>query len=192
MKTEKTLIIVFFVGLIFKVLHWSGAEQLLAISLFTLAILYFPVAFYFFCDKTIKRQNLVLSVVSGLFLALVPLGVLFKVMYWSGGQTYLSVSLVTSPIILAIIYFLKLKTSEELKTYYQNMFLRTSILTCLTIIFYLTSTSTLLKIQYWDDSELARLKTLYYTDPTNQKYKKQHDDYLSRRDTSSLGRTNNQ
>ena len=189
MRTEKTLTIVFFVGLLFKVLYWSGAEQLLAISLFTIAVLYFPAAFYFFCDKTIKRQNLVLSIVSGLFLALVPLGVLFKVMYWSGGQTYLSISLVTAPIILAIIYFLKSKTSDDLKTYYQNMFLRTSILTCLTIIFYLTSTSTLLKIQYWNDPELARLKTLHYTDPTNQEYKKQHDDYLSRRDTLYLGRT---
>jgi hypothetical protein len=190
MRTEKILTIIFIVGLISKVLHWSGAEQLLAISLFTLAILYFPTAFYFFCDKVIKRQNLVLSIVSGLFLALVPLGVLFKIMYWSGGQTYLSVGVVTSLIILAVIYFLKSKTSEDLKIYYENMFLRTSVLTCLAIIFYLTSTSTLLKIQYWDDPELARLKTLHYTDPINQEYKKQHDDYLSRRDTLNLDRTN--
>ena len=190
MRTEKILTIIFIVGLLFKVLHWSGAEQLLAISLFSLAILYFPTAFYFFCDKVIKRQNLVLSIVAGLFLALVPLGVLFKIMYWSGGQTYLSVGAVTSLIILAVVYFLKSKTSEDLKIYYENMFLRTSVLTCLAIIFYLTSTATLLKIQYWDDPELARLKTLYYTDPINQEYKKQHDDYLSRRDTLNLDRTN--
>ncbi|MBL0262286.1 MAG: hypothetical protein IPQ05_00135 [Leptospiraceae bacterium] len=183
MRTEKTLTIIFIVGLLLKLLHWPGAGPLLVISLSTIAMLYFPAAFYFFYDKVIKQQNLALSIVSGLFLSLIPLGILFKIMYWPGGQIYLLVGTVTAPIILAIIYFLKSKTGENLKTYYRNMFLRTSILTALTIIFYLTPTSTILKVQYWDDPELARLKTLHYTNPDNEEYKKQHDEYLSKRDT---------
>jgi len=183
MRTEKALTIVFLIGLSFKLLHWPGAGPLIVISLSTIAMLYFPAAFYFFCDKVIKRQNLALSIVSGLFLSLIPVGILFKIMYWPGGQVYLLIGIVTAPIILAIIFFLKSKTVDDLKTYYRNMFLRTSILTALTIIFYLTSTSTLLKVQYWDDPELARLKTLHYTNPDNEEYKKQHDEYLSKRDS---------
>ncbi|MDP1727265.1 MAG: hypothetical protein Q8M15_10820 [Bacteroidota bacterium] len=183
MRTEKVLTILFLVGLLFKVLHWIGASQILAISLMTIAMLYFPAAFYFFCDKVIKRQNIALSIVSGLFLSLIPLGILFKIMYWRGGQVYLLTGLVTAPIILAVIYFLKSKTADELKTYYRNMFLRTSILTALAFLFYLTPTSTLLEIQYFRDPELARLKTLHYTYPDNYEYKKQHDDYISKRDS---------
>lgn len=191
MKTEKALTIVFLIGLLFKFLHWPGTGPLLVISLSTITMLYFPAAFYFFCDQVIKRQNLLLSIVSGLFLSLIPLGILFKIMYWPGGQFYLLIGTVTAPIILAIIYFLKSKTADDLKTYYKNMFLRTSILTALTIVFYLTPTSTLIKIQYWDDPELARLKTLHYTNPDNEEYKKLHDEYLSKRDSLYLEKTSN-
>lgn len=182
MKTEKTFAIIFLVGLIFKLLHWPGASVILIISLSTIAMLYFPASFYFFCDKVIKRQNLALSIVSGLFLSFIPLGILFKIMYWPGGQFYLLIGTVTPPIILTILYFLKSRTTDDLTTYYKNMYARTIILTVLTITFYLIPTATLLKIQYWNDQELARLKTLYYTHPDNAEYKKQHDEYLLKRD----------
>jgi len=188
MKTEKTLSIIFLVGLIFKLLHWPGAGEILVISLSTIVMLYFPAAFYFFCDKVIKRQNLALSIVSGLFLSLIPLGILFKIMYWPGGQLYLLIGTVSAPIILTVIYFLKSKTTENLATYYNNMFSRTIVLTVLTITFYLIPTATLLNIQYWDDQELARLKTLHYTHPDNEEYKKQHDEYLLKRDSIDIGK----
>lgn len=191
MRTEKTFAIIFIVGLIFKLLHWPGAGIILVISLSTTSMLYFPAAFYFFCDKIIKRQNLALSIVSGIFLSLIPLGILFKIMYWPGGQLYLLIGTVTAPIILTIIYFLKSRTTEDLATYYKSMFARTIILTILTIIFYFIPTATLLKIQYWDDQELARLKTLHYTYPDNEEYKKQHDEYLLKRDSLGI-RNNNQ
>jgi hypothetical protein len=186
-RTEKTLTILFLIGLIFKLLHWPGAGIILVISLSTIAMLYFPAAFYFFCDKVIKRQNLALSIISGLFLSLIPLGILFKIMYWPGGQMYLLIGSVTAPIILTVIYFMKSKTTDELATYYKNMFVRTVVLMVLTITFYLIPSATLLKIQYWDDQELARLKTLHYTHPDNEEYKKQHDEYLLRQDSIDIG-----
>lgn len=190
MRTEKTLTIIFLVGLIFKLLHWPEAGIILVISLSTIAMLYFPGAFYFFCDKVIKRQNLALSIVSGLFLSLIPLGILFKIMYWPGGHLYLLIGTVTAPIILIVVYFLKSKTTDDLATYYKNMFVRTTVLTVLTISFYLIPTATLLKIQYWDDQELARLKTLHYTNPDNEEYKRLHDEYLQKRDSLNFGINN--
>ncbi len=190
MKTEKTFTIIFIIGLIFTLLHWPGGGITLVISLATISILYFPAAFYFFCDKAIKKQNLALSIISGIFLSLIPLGILFKLMFWPGGHLYLLIGTVSTPIILTVVYFLKSRSTEDLSTYYKNMFLRTTILSVLTITFYLIPTDTLLKIQYWDDQELARLKTLHYTHPDNEEYKKQHDEYLLKRDSMGIGHNN--
>jgi len=183
MRTEKLLAVLFLIGLAFRFLHWTGASTLIVISLSTISILYFPAAFYFFCDKVIKRQNLPLSIVSGLFLSLIPLGILYKIMYWQGGHFFLLIGTVTVPIFLAITYLLKSKTKDDLKTYYKNLILRTGILTALTILFYLTPTSTLLKVQYWDDPELARLKISYFANPDNMEHKKQLDEYILKRDS---------
>lgn len=186
MKTEKTLAFIFIIGIIFKLLHWTGGNIIIVFSLFTIAIMYFPAAFYFFCDKDVKRQNITLSIISGFFLSVIPVGILFKIQYWQGSQIYLLTGIVATPIILILVYFLRSKATEDLKTYYKNMFARTIILTILTITFYLLPTATLLKIQYWDDQELARLKFLYYTYPGNEEYKKQHDEYLFKQDSIKL------
>ena len=102
---------------------------------------------------------------------------MFKLQYWMGANANLLIALVTIPVLLIIIYFLKQKSNDELKTYYRNMFQRTAVSTALVILFYFVPTSTLLKIQYHDDPELARLKTLHYLNPANEEYKKQHDAY---------------
>jgi hypothetical protein len=41
--------------------------------------------------------------------------------------------------------------------------------------------STLLKLEHWDGPELARIKTLYYSNPDNEEYRKQHDEYFLRK-----------
>ncbi len=189
MKTEKILSIVFIAGILFKLMHWPGGAVLLVLSLMTLAILYFPAAFYFFCDKVTKNQNLPLSVISGFFLSIIPIGILFKVQYWPGGQAYMLVGAVTAPVILAVTYFLKSKAPEELSVYYKNMIKRTAILTVLAALFCFTSTSTLIKIQCWDDPEMARLKTQYFTNPENEEYERQYDEYMFKKDPDYLNKT---
>lgn len=183
MRTEKTFAVIFLVGLAFKLMHLLGADIIILVSLLTIAILYFPAAFYFFSDKVIKRQNLPLSVVSGLFLSIIPIGILFKVLFWRGAELILLMGSATAPIILVIVYFLKSKATEDLATYYKNMFVRTIVLTVLAISFYLLPTTTQLKYHYWDDKELARLKILRYTNPENAEYKRQLYEYIQKRDS---------
>lgn len=144
MRTEKILGIIFLVGLIFKLLHWPVARLILVISLSIIAVLYFLTAFYFFCDKVIKRQNLPFSIVSGLFLSMIPLGILFKSMNWPGGQIFLLIGTISAPVILIISYLLKTKTTEDLATYYKNMVTRTAVWTVLTILFYFLPITTLI------------------------------------------------
>jgi hypothetical protein len=180
MRSEKVAAAVFLVGVLFKLMHWPGAGPLIVVSLSIIAVFYFPLAFYFFCDKKIKHQNLPLSIVSGFFLSLIPIGIAFKLQYWPGAQVYTMLGMITSPIILLVTYFLKKRSSEELSVYYENMIKRTSILMVLTTILYFTPASTLIKIQHWDDPELARIKIQYFAHPDNEEFKHQYYDYINR------------
>jgi glucose uptake protein GlcU len=138
MKTEKIAFIVFIAGFLLKILHLPGSGLVLIFSLMTLGIIYFPTCFYFFCDKSIKNQNLALSIISGLFFSLIPIGILFKLLKWPGeGKLYLLIGAVTLPVIFIITILLKNKSSENLKVYYKNMIMRIVILTVLTVVFYI-------------------------------------------------------
>ncbi|MDF2435669.1 MAG: hypothetical protein K0Q95_45 [Bacteroidota bacterium] len=178
MKTEKTLALLFFIGVLFKVMHWPGAGPLIVVSLSTLAILYFPLAFYFFCDKTIKHQNLPLSVVSGFFLSIIPIGLAFKLQHWPGAQIYLLIGIITSPIILTTVYVLRERAPINLSVYYNNMLKRTAVSFIFATILYFTPNDRLIIIQHWDDPEFARLKILYFSDPGNAEYERQYNDYI--------------
>jgi hypothetical protein len=65
MKTEKALSIIFLIGIVLKFFHISGGGVLSIISLLPISICYLLFGFYFFCDKEIKRQNVILSIISG-------------------------------------------------------------------------------------------------------------------------------
>jgi hypothetical protein len=179
MRTEKILSAVFLLGLVLKFLNIPAAGMLLMLSLMGIGILYFPAAYYFFSDKEIKRQNIPLTIVAGLFLSLIPIGILFKLLYWPGPvKMYLIIGAVTAPIIFIISYISRTKAVDDLKIYYKNMLFRTGILTVLAVLFLLTSPGSILKIQYRNDPELARLKIQYFENRDNKEYKKQYDAYM--------------
>jgi hypothetical protein len=164
-------------------LHWPGTNFVLILSLSTLAIIYWPGAFYFFCDKVIKQQNTILSIVSGAALSIIPMGILFKMMHWPGANFMLLIGLTISPFVFAVIYIYKSKADESLQVYYKNMLLRSGVLGVLAAAFFFTSTPMLLRVQYRGDPEMARLKILHYTHPDNDDYRKQHDEYVARIDS---------
>ena len=137
MKTEKILSIIFLIGIILKYFHIPGGGILSIITLLPLAICYCFFGFYFFSDNTIKKQNLALSVISGIFFSLVPLGIVYKVQWWHGGYIYLVIAMVTTPIIFFISYYLKNKEKRDLAKYYNDMVNRSLILTIVSVFFYL-------------------------------------------------------
>ncbi len=127
MKTEKVFACITILGLILKHLHIPGAGLLLVLSLFTLALLYFPFGFYFLSDKSIKI-NTGISAVFGWLLSIVFIGILFRVMHWPGAANMAIIGTITA-IPLAIFSYIKHKNSspEELN-YFKNLLIRTSIL----------------------------------------------------------------
>lgn len=136
MKTEKSLAILFLIGLIFKLLHLQGAHLILLISLMSLAIIYFPGGFYFFSDKTIKRSNVGLSVIAGLFFSIIAIGMLFKLFKWPYSEIYLLAGMIAGGLLIPLIFFLKSKAVEELKSYYSTMLIRSLILSPAAVLFY--------------------------------------------------------
>ncbi|MCU0353050.1 MAG: hypothetical protein MUD08_04810 [Cytophagales bacterium] len=164
MRTEKIIVVLFVLVLVLRVFDIPGTSALLILLLSTLSILYFAGAFYFFRDRHTKKQNMPISVVSGVFLSIVPIGVVFKLLYWSGAQVYLLVGSFTAAAFAVVCFLARRKASEELSGYYSNMIARTVVLFTVSVLLYFTSTATLIKIQYWRDPELAA-----------------HDDYVTRK-----------
>lgn len=170
MRTEISLFTAFLLALILKFSHVPGANILLLLSLNFTALLYCPFAFYFFCDKKLKNQNLALSIFSGIFLAIIPIGILFTLLFWPGAMVNLSAGLLSGIVILAAIFLLRKKAGEQLHTYYKNMALRTSVWLSLCILFLALPLQTRVYLNYGYDPELARLKYQYYSNPDNQQY----------------------
>lgn len=137
MRTEVTFSIVFLIGLLFKFFGWPASGIFLIISLISLSCIYFFGAFYFFCDKIIKKSNIALSIISGFLLSIIPIGILFKIQNWPGATINLLSGIITGFILIGVVLFLKAKASSELTIYYRNMVIRIIVLTALSIIFYL-------------------------------------------------------
>ena len=123
-NAEKTVIGIALVGTLFKLQHWPGASILLVIGLSGLAMLYFPMGFYFLTNKAEKT----IAAVSGLFLSFVPLGIMFKVQHWPGASVMLTVGMVTVPLVYLALFFLRKKAQPDSLPFYNSMLLRTTFL----------------------------------------------------------------
>ena len=180
MKTEKILASLFLLTYILKCLAIPGGAFMMLIVLMALSFVYFPGGFYFLADGNLKKQNIALSIVTGMVLSIVVLGLLFKLMYWPGAALMLLVSLgITLPLTIAF-YFIRKKEGDELKGYYGKLLGRTVAGAVIALTFYLVPMSVLIRVQHWQDPELARRKILFYSDESNEDYKKQYKDYLKK------------
>ncbi|MBX3165671.1 MAG: hypothetical protein KF900_14435, partial [Bacteroidetes bacterium] len=156
--------------------------------LLLLSILYFPFAFYFFSDKNLKTQNLVLSIVGGIILSMVVNGVLFKLQYWSGhGTAQLITGIILTPVLLGVCFSMKKKADESLTQYYKNYILRISFWLALCLIFLVTPTKVLMNIQYHNEPERLELNIQQMENP-NEDIQTQIDNYYKQRDSLSLAK----
>lgn len=183
MKTEKTVAIIFILGILLKAFDIPGHSLLLIFSATIISIMYFPVAFYFFSDKSLKNQHLALSIIGGIVLAMAPIGCLFKLMHWPGAQIQLTGTLIFIAILLIITFILSKKSNEDLKNYYKNYLSRIIFWFILSIVFYTVPKSTIIKIQHHNDPELAKLKIQAYENPDNIEYDIALQNYYRQRDS---------
>ena len=183
MKTEKVLTSIFILALLAYFFNIPGHSLLLIVSLGILSFLYFPLAFYFYSDKTFKQRNVVLSVLGGMVLSIIPMGILFKLLTWPGYHVQLGTALVLTPILLVNVLFLSRKANEDTKTYYKNYMTRIIFWFTMCVAFHFISTVTLIKIKYRDDPELVRLKLQSFENPDNTEYYNAIDNYNRQKDS---------
>lgn len=188
MRTEISLTIAFIIGLIIKLMHWPGGAFIMVISLCSLMLVYLC-GFYFFRERKTKKHVLGLSIVSGVLFSIIPIGVLFKFQHWPGAGFNLLLGTTGALIMTVVMIIMSQKAEPELAPYFRKMIRRGAILTVLSASLYLLPAATLIKIQYRDDPEMVRLKTLYYAHPENAEYKLQHDAYMKAKKDEYLEET---
>lgn len=137
MKTERILLFISFLGIIFKFLDLPLGMYIFTGSMLILALIYFFGGFYFLSDKSIKQQNIFLSITSGMSLSSIIVGILFQVMDWESSKRYLLIGMLTAPILLFVTLFLDRRAKEDLKNYFFQMKIRITVLLLLSVLFYI-------------------------------------------------------
>lgn len=183
MKTEKTFAVIFIIGLCTYFFNVPGSDLILIFSLFLLALFYFPMGFYFFSDKTLKQQNITLSILGGIVLFLGPVSVLFKLMHWPGQVVSLMIAPALITILLAITFILNGKRPPELERYYKNYLARIIFWLSLSYIFYLIPGAALVKLRYHSDPERTKLELNVLQDPDNAAYEYALEKYCRQTDS---------
>ncbi|MFC2136784.1 hypothetical protein ACFLTE_01280 [Bacteroidota bacterium] len=95
----------FFLGILFKIMHWPGAGVLIALGCVLLCLLFFPLLLRFLIKNAKSRREKIIhtiGVISGMaYLA----GFLFKMMHWPGSGL-----LLVSGAFLIVVLFIPLYT----------------------------------------------------------------------------------
>ena len=162
MKVEKSLAILVLLSL---VLYYSDVEEggpFSVLTISTLSLLYFPGGFYFLADGELKNQNLFLSIVSGIIASLVMVVLLFKTTFWPGDQPMFMVSCVLVPSVTVLIWWMSLKSKDEMVGYYKAMKIRFVIFTLLTFLMYMVPTENLSQFRFRNQPREGELVTKRY------------------------------
>lgn len=125
MRTEIIFTTLLFIGLCFKALHWPGGNIFIILAVGTLALLYFPFGFFFLSDKSLKNQNLGMSIITGMMLSVLVCSISFTSIKWPGGGAMFAIGAISTLITLGVTLSLRKKnTDESLKRYYDRLGIR--------------------------------------------------------------------
>lgn len=114
-KAEISLILIILVLLTLALLNVPGMGLLMALFCPLLSILYFWFGFALFNDIPLKHifkrksytdipaRNIILSVLMGIFISLIPIGILFKIQFWPGTSVFLKVGAYSAFMLCMVI-----------------------------------------------------------------------------------------
>ena len=174
-KIEKILVLLIFLGVLFKVLHFQGAYPLIIIGVGSLSIVYFLSGVInksgtpkwlqkLFTDKD-QNNLLVPNLVFGYVFSIGLIGILFKVMMYPGDGPMLTVGITGFAIAFLVSYFqLKDKFMEKMRPYFTRIF----IIGGLVAVFYAIPKETLIDFYYSSYPEYANILKELDKDPFNK------------------------
>jgi len=128
--TESVLLSFAVVGGMFKILHWPGANIIITLTLCSLAIIYFPLGFYFLGNAAVRTT----AIITGMFLSCIPLGILFKIMHWPGASIMLVIAAASAPVMVLFLIFMRKKATALTLEWYNSMLMRTALLNVMLFI----------------------------------------------------------
>ncbi len=128
MKTEKIILGVFLLGFALKLAHIPGGSIFTVLTMTSLSLMYLLFGFYFLSDKKVDNKTVGFSIISGFLFSTVLMGILFKMMHWSGSMVILIVGFIScTPIaIISYLNYTK-KEHEEQAGYYKNILIRLAV-----------------------------------------------------------------
>ncbi|MEO0404079.1 MAG: hypothetical protein AAF193_04345 [Bacteroidota bacterium] len=140
MRTELGLAIGFIIASFFKWMHWPFAGILTVSVLGALSVMYILGGFVFFKNNNENMQTKIFSIISGLVLSAVPLGLLFKFQHWPGASVLLLIAIIGAPILLCASILMRRNAVNSASNFYNKMVIRCSALTlalCLLALIYM-------------------------------------------------------
>lgn len=109
--------LVVFTGILFKLNHWAGAGYLLIIGLFTLILVFLPLALINHYKGEGNRQNLLLHVVTWLTCFVVFISMLFKIQHWSFAGILLIIALPFPYVVFLPVFLLTTSKNRNFNVY---------------------------------------------------------------------------
>lgn len=136
-KLERTLIALSVVSIIFELSSITGGAFLSMISLMLLCFFYYIFSFALFNNigfremfkkssyQGISTLRIVGSVLTGLVLPAILIGILYNVLGWFGGNNLIIAGIVPCVIVLAVA---AVKFTKNKDVFYQNVILRVGLI----------------------------------------------------------------
>jgi hypothetical protein len=115
-------VLLIFAGTIFKVNHLPGAGKMLSIGIFTLVIIFLPVALINNYRTEGNKRNALMYVITWITCLVMFTAMLFKIMHWPGAGTLLLISL-PFPFIVFLPVYLIITSKIENYNIYNTVFI---------------------------------------------------------------------
>lgn len=179
MRAERFIIMLFLISIAMRLLHIQGAEGIMIVALGGLALMYLLFGWYFFSTDGIRNQSLLMSIIAGILLAIAPVGILFRLLYWQGGKMQVMFGAMFALITFFVTLLLKTTSeTQRLQPYYKNMLVRSAVLFVICTGLFFTTRTQLIKMEHWNDPRMGELKARCYRQPDNVQARRDYEQYL--------------
>ena len=103
-------------GIVFKFMHWPGANPLILLGIVSLSLLFLPLLFTLKIKEKQSKKDKVVLVLAAFAATGFSLGVLFKLMHWPGNNMLVMSSIGIILLVFLPIYFINGIRRAETKT----------------------------------------------------------------------------
>lgn len=177
-KAELLFTFIIALGIIFRLMHWPYANEILSLGAIFLSGLYFwfsfallnsirlRVAFKKESYKSISKFLILVAIGTGIVFSLLVIYSLFKLQFWPYGQVGLLQGLILFAAILLIVFVFYLKNRKQ---FLKINYLRFIIIGVISITLFSISTDQLVDLYYGSDPEYAEEYKTYLNDESLNK-----------------------